>query len=139
MTTLDVSKNTSLQILYCYYNQLTSLDVSQNTALQRLDCNYNQLTSLDVSRNTLLTYLRCDFNQLTSLDVSKNIALQTLDCSPMNDNQGNNLLDFLYIYQGQAIPNVTENRSAAYIPAGTIIMVAPETGGNEGTGEEDLD
>ena len=160
LTTLDVSKNTSLQILYCYYNQLTtldvsqntalqrldcdfnqltSLDVSQNTALQRLDCNYNQLTSLDVSRNTLLTYLRCDFNQLTSLDVSKNIALQTLDCSPMNDNQGNNLLDFLYIYQGQAIPNVTENRSAAYIPAGTIIMVAPETGGNEGTGEEDLD
>ena len=113
--------------------------MSQNTALTYLNCHYNQLTSLDVSKNTALTYLDCRSNQLTSLDVSKNTVLTDLECSPMNDNQGNNLLDFLYIYQGQAIPDVTENRSADHIPAGTIIMVAPETGGNEGTGEEDLD
>ena len=139
LTSLDVSQNTLLTDLRCYNNQLTSLDVSQNTALRELYCGSNHLTSLDVCQNTALQSLDCYNNQLTSLDVSKNIALSYLDCSPMNDNQGNNLLDFLYIYQGQAIPNVTENRSSNYIPAGTIIMVAPETGGNEGTGEEDLD
>ncbi len=139
LTYLDVSHNTALTHLYCHYNQLASLDVTQNTALKYLYCGSNQLTSLDVTHNTALQTLRCHYNQLTSLDVSKNIALSYLYCSPMNDNQGNNLLDFLYIYQGQAIPNVTENRSADNIPAGTIIMVAPETGGNEGTGEEDLD
>ena len=139
LTSLDVAQNTALQALWCSYNQLMSLDVSQNTALTDLRCNNNQLTSLDVTHNTALQTLRCHYNQLTSLDVSKNTALSYLYCSPMNDNQGNNLLDFLYIYQGQTIPNVTENRSSNYIPAGTIIMVAPETGGNEGTGEEDLD
>ena len=139
LTSLDVSDITELQTLYCRSNQLTSLDVSQNTLLTDLRCYNNQLTSLDVSQNTALTYLNCNSNQLTSLDVSKNTALNALDASPMNDAFGNNLLSYLYVHQGQIIPNVTENRSSNYIPAGTIIMVAPETGGNEGTGEEDLD
>ena len=139
LASLDVSKNTALTSLYCHSNQLTSLDVSQNTLLTDLRCYNNQLTSLDVSQNTALTYLNCNSNQLTSLDVSKNTALNALDASPMNDAFGNNLLSYLYVHQGQIIPNVTENRSSNYIPAGTIIMVAPETGGNEGTGEEDLD
>jgi Leucine-rich repeat (LRR) protein len=68
----------------CYDNQLTSLDVSQNTALTILWCDDNQLTSLDVSQNTALTILWCDDNQLTSLDVSQNTALFNLSCA---DNQ----------------------------------------------------
>ena len=80
LTALDVSKNTALRYLYCFYNQLTSLDVSKNTALRSLLCEKNQLTSLDVSKNTALTSLNCNFNQLTSLDVSKNTALTQLSC-----------------------------------------------------------
>ena len=80
LTSLDVSKNTTLTKLYCKKNQLTVLDVSKNTALTYLRCNYNQLTSLDVSKNTALTKLYCDNNQLTSLDVSKNTALTGLNC-----------------------------------------------------------
>ena len=138
LTSLDVSNNTALTRLECYSNQLTSLDVSNNTALQTLLCYSNQLSSLDVSNNTALTDLRCYYNQLTSLDVSNNTALEYLDCSPMNDSQGHNLLGALYIASGQSIPNVTENRSTNYIPAETQIVVKPEGGGNEGYGEGDI-
>ena len=51
-----------------WLNQLTTLDVSQNTALTVLYCGFNQLTTLDVSQNTALTILNCSSNQLTSLD-----------------------------------------------------------------------
>ena len=138
LTSLDVSSNTALTNLYCDGNQLTSLDVSSNTALTNLSCSSNQLTSLDVSENTALTNLSCIRNWLTSLDVSKNIALTRLNCSQMNDESNHNLLGYLYIAQGQSIPNVTVNRSTEYIPEETIIIVAPEAGGSEGTIEEPL-
>ena len=80
LTSLDVSKNTALEELYCLYNQLTSLDVSKNTALTYLECSSNQLSSLNVSKNTALKTLYCGYNQFTSLDVSKNTALKTLHC-----------------------------------------------------------
>ena len=131
LTSMDVSQNTALVVLYCYSNQLTSLDVSQNTALQSLECSSNQLTSLDVSQNTELKYLYCSSNQLTSLEVSNNTALTYLDCSPMNASNGQNLLGYLYIAQGQSIPNVTTDRNSSYVPSETIIMVAPEPGVDE--------
>ena len=159
LTNLDVSKNNALEYLYCHHNQLTNLDVSKNNALTYLDCGYNQLTNLDVSKNNALTYLYCGANQLTNLDVSKNTeltylscyvhqltnldvsknnALKSLCCSPMNDSEGNNLLSTLYIYQGQEIPKVTNDRNANYIPVKTEIVVNPDNGGNEGTGDEEL-
>ena len=138
LTSLDVGKNSALKSLRCYSNQLTSLDVSQNTALTYLDCDSNQLTSLDVSKNTALTGLFCYANLLTSLDVSQNTALTRLDCSPMNASNGQNLLDYLYIAKEQSIPSVTTDRNSGCVPSETIIMVAPEPGGNEGTVEEPL-
>lgn len=139
LTSLDISANTALTQLHCSSNQLTSLDLSTNTNLWYLGCDDNQLTSLNVSINTALNGLSCHSNHITSLDVSANNALNLLDCSPMNDAQGNNLLSYLYIAQGQSIPNVTVDRSTNYIPAETIIMVAPEPGGNEGTVDDNLD
>ena len=78
---LDVSKNTKLETLVCFTNQLTSLDVSNNTALKTLQCNDNQIKSLDVSKNAVLIILDCYYNQLTSLDVSKNTVLENLVCN----------------------------------------------------------
>ena len=72
---------TNLQILYCYYNQLTVLNVSELNNLIDLRCYANQLTSLDVSELNNLTDLRCHVNQLTSLNVSGSTNLQFLDCS----------------------------------------------------------
>ena len=103
LTTLDVSNNTELIYLHFRGCQLTTLDVLNNTKLRTLHCNSNQLTTLDVSNNTALEYLYCYNNQLTTLDVSKNTALTDLQCNPMNDAQGNNLFEKLYLATGQEI------------------------------------
>lgn len=80
LTTLDVSRNTTLKELICNNASLLSLDVSGNAALEYLQCENNSLASLDVSGNTALTMLRCANNHLTSFDVSGNTALIWLDC-----------------------------------------------------------
>ena len=138
LTNLFVSNNTALTDLNCYGNQLSSLDVSNNNNLLYLSCGYNQLTGLDVSNNTALTWLTCNSNQLTSLDVSSNTALTWLTCSPMNDSLGNNLLGVLFIAAEQSIPYVTVNRHTDFIPAETEIIVKPDDGGNESTGNEEV-
>ncbi len=84
LSSLDVSSNTALEVLYCYANQLSSLDVSSNTSLKELGCSKNQLSSLDVRSNTSLEWLNCSNNQLSSLDVRNNTALKELRCQ---DNQ----------------------------------------------------
>lgn len=77
----EIKYFTSLEYLYCSYNQLTTLDISDNTSLRELGCGNNQLTSLDVSNCTALTYLYCEENQLTSLNLSGCTALDDLWCS----------------------------------------------------------
>jgi len=84
LTSLDISKNTSLRHLSCEGNQLTSLDVSNNIYLTNLYCYENELTTLDISKNKLLTDLNCADNNLTSLDVSNNTGLKTLYCAYNN-------------------------------------------------------
>jgi len=103
LTTLDLSNNTALIDLECYYNyQLTTLDVSNCTALTFLSCSGNQLTTLDVSTNTALTYLYCDYNQLTTLDVSTNTALTYVECDNNQltclDVSNNDSLYFLRVF-----------------------------------------
>lgn len=129
---LDVSNNIDITYLKCDYNQLTSLNLSMNTALEMLCCYCNQLTSLDVSTNTALESLWCHSNLITSLDVSNNSSLYNLYCSPMPS------LQTLIVAQGQDIPNITSNRNDNYIPSGTQIVIAPNNGGNEGTGDEEV-
>ena len=41
----------SLSILNCAGNNLTSLDLSKNTSLTQLYCSYNNITSLNTSKN----------------------------------------------------------------------------------------
>ena len=80
ITSLDVTKNTALNVLWCYGNKLTTLDVTKNAALTYLHCNNNKLTNLDVTNNTELIYLYCSSNKLTTLDVTKNTAIIILNC-----------------------------------------------------------
>ena len=54
ITSLDISKNSMLEMLDCSKNNLTSLDVSKNTKLKKLDCFSNSISSLSVSKNTIL-------------------------------------------------------------------------------------
>ena len=94
LTSIDLSKNSELQTLMCFQGQLTSLDVSKNTKLETLCCGNNDLTSLNLSNNTNLKELTCFYNELTSLNVSKNVNLKYLDCS-FNDLTGS-ALDALF-------------------------------------------
>jgi len=80
ITSLNLSRNTSLTFLRCNENQLTSLDVSACKALKRLDCDRNLLSTLNVSNNAPLANLQCWENHLSSLDVSDCNALTRLDC-----------------------------------------------------------
>ncbi|MGP1579199.1 InlB B-repeat-containing protein [Porphyromonas endodontalis] len=81
ITSLDISKNSMLEMLDCSKNNLTSLDVSKNTKLKKLDCFSNSISSLSVSKNTILEMLNCSGNRISSLDLSKNTELFELRCS----------------------------------------------------------
>ncbi len=130
LTHLDVSLNPSLWGLYCDNNQLSMLDLSKNQALQELDCSSNQIESLDVFSCPLLRWLVCGNNQIRSLDISQNPHFEGpngdditgLFCAPMNDRDGNNILETLYVAKGKYIDGVTVNRSANHVPAGTRIV-----------------
>lgn len=83
---IDITQNTTLEILHCSGNELSEIDVSNNTNLKFLNVFSNQLTSLDVSQNIYLEDLSCggypfsSLNLITSLDLSNNINLKYLNC-----------------------------------------------------------
>ena len=83
LKSIDVSKNTKLEILSATHGKLTSLDVSNNRKLVELYVYNNQLTALDVRSNYMLKKLGCYENQLTALDLSSNVSLEDLG---VNDN-----------------------------------------------------
>ena len=114
LSSLNVSNFTKLEYLDCQTNKLSYLDVTKNVELTNLNCRSNQLMTLDISKNTKLTRLLCDYNQLTSLDVSNNLELSSLWCINQDDEQGNNLLETIYIAQGQEIEDIL-------IPEETVI------------------
>jgi len=80
LSTLDISKNTSLVYLNVFLNQLSTLDISKNILLEQLHCDYNSLVSLDVSENSALKVLSCSGGDLINLDVSENQLLEELNC-----------------------------------------------------------
>ena len=96
---------TTLDSLYCEYNQLTSLDVSNNTYLFNMRCGNNQLITLDVSQNQNLKFLYCEDNQIASLDLSGAVNLQDIYCEHNQltslDVSNNVLLKWLMCYQNQ--------------------------------------
>jgi hypothetical protein len=73
-----------LSDLDCSNNNLSSIDLSKNTSLEYLSFDSNQLINIDLSKNTSLTYLSCENNYLTFLDFSQNKLLETLNCSCNN-------------------------------------------------------
>ncbi|GAA3728264.1 hypothetical protein GCM10022422_07740 [Flavobacterium ginsengisoli] len=88
LTNLDVSKNINLTELHIVGNKLNSINVSNNKLLRILDCGSNNFKDLDVTQNTALEVLNFDRNKLTDIDLSNNIALINLVC---NYNQLTNL------------------------------------------------
>ena len=144
LTNLDVSKYTVLRGLYIQNNTITEIDLSNSFKLSNLNCSGNQLRELDLSNNKALSHLDCSYNYLSVLNVSNNIKLGQnsntpeigLWCCQHSDADGTNLLKTLYIADGQVIPYINDgNRSDERIPASTAILIAPTTGGGEGSSE----
>ncbi|MEN8194340.1 MAG: T9SS type A sorting domain-containing protein, partial [Bacteroidota bacterium] len=81
LTSLDLSQNTLLNILYCSENLLSSLNISQCTVLEELWAGDNQLTSLDLSNNVNLTHIYLYDNLLISLDLTQNIYIEHISVS----------------------------------------------------------
>lgn len=99
LSSINVSENKNLTILYVAHNGLTEIDVTKNIELYTLECSYTNLTILDVTKNINLGSLHCNGIHLTSLDVTKNINLYMLDCIGNNfeslDVSKNSALKFL--------------------------------------------
>lgn len=154
---LRLDGNASLSSLITYGNSLTSLDLggapnltsvdagdcdiqwvdaSANTQLQTLYLHNNRIQVLDLRACTRLTALTADRNLLSELDLSACIGLTSLDCAPMDNDEGSNVLQSIKLSQGVTIQGVTVNRSSANIPDATsIIWVnAPQQSLTLGTG-----
>lgn len=78
LTTLNVSQNTELKVLYCNDNSLADLNLTNNSALETLECGDSELTTLDLSKNTELKYFGCFNSKLSSLDLTNNTNLEEL-------------------------------------------------------------
>ena len=160
LDSLDVSRNKKLRYLACDGNMISKLDISGNPLLEELICNWNMLESIDfsgvsklrrilVSNNLLIEIdlknctsvkeLQCQGNQITMIDVSMLPHLSILDCSPMDDLDGKNMLLKLSISVGQTIQNVTTSRDNGFIPEETRILAETLNGSVEGYGGAEYD
>jgi hypothetical protein len=92
LTTLDLSGNPRLDMLYLPHNQITGLDLSPVPLLTRLEVPYNLLTSIEVSHLSHLNLLSLTANRLTSLDTRGLNGLDELHCdaNPLTDLQLDN-------------------------------------------------
>ena len=105
ISSLDVSKNLDLKLLWTGFNQLTSLNLSENMALERVWVRANKLTSIEITNHPALEWFACDENQISSIDVSNNDKLTilwvannkltSLDISSLH------VLEKLYAHQNQ--------------------------------------
>ena len=59
----------NLIALYCENNMLTSLDLRKNTKLELLDCQNNHISSLHIEKCTALVEFNCRNNRLSSLNL----------------------------------------------------------------------
>ncbi len=86
LTSIDVSANVKLDILYIHNNaDISSLNVSKNLELTELEISYTQISDIDLSKNTDLKELVCNKTNIVNLDLSQNSNLYSVNCKG-NDN-----------------------------------------------------
>lgn len=94
LTTLDITRNTSLAKLFINGNSITDIKFATNCALTRLeaqntaDAGENNLFKVDLSKAPHLNYLVMSFNnknaEATTIDLSKNVELATVIATDCN-------------------------------------------------------
>lgn len=105
LTTIDLSNNKKLKVIYCQHNQLKELDVSGLPLLESFNCDGNKLQSINVSKNEQLEKFDCEDNHLDTLNVSQNKKLEELSCGKNNltelDVRENKKLKKLWCYENK--------------------------------------
>lgn len=139
LRSLDIRENALLEELRCGWNLLESLDLSGSQKLKKLIVPFNSISSLDFSKCPDLIEICCAGCALTELDISMLTHLKALDCSPMDDAGGVNLLRRIRFAVGQMIPNVTVGRNPQFVPDGTEVFAESLTAGVEGYGGDEYD
>lgn len=81
ITSVDISRNTSLEYVDFRNNKIEVLEVSALPKLETLICDENELEEINVSNNALLRTFSCSGNTMRSLDVSNNPELYDYNCS----------------------------------------------------------
>ncbi|MBK8349503.1 MAG: T9SS C-terminal target domain-containing protein [Saprospiraceae bacterium] len=85
LTRLDLSINTSLQLINCRYNKIESLNVDGLMELKDLFCAFNRIDDVNLVTNKKLETLHCGSNSLSELKIKNLINLKSIEC------QGNKL------------------------------------------------
>ena len=110
----------------------SELDLSYNTNLKRLTIwNTEEGATVNINNLANLEFLDiASYANIRSLDISKNLNLSSFTTNSCPN------LKTLYVAEGQNIEGITVNRSDEKIHPDTEIIVRPDDGGGEGTGEE---
>jgi hypothetical protein len=92
LSTLDLSGNPLLTMLYLPHNRITTLDPSPAPLLTRLEMPHNLLESIDLSQLKQISLLSLAANRLVTLDVRGLHQLDELHCdeNPLTELQLNN-------------------------------------------------
>lgn len=79
LTSIDLSQNTALKVIYIDNNSISTIDLTNNSSLRTLQCTNNNIAtlSLPTTANDLQTLLLSK-NQISTLDVSMYPDLRTL-------------------------------------------------------------
>ena len=119
LTTLDLSQNTALTTISCYYSySLTSLILGPNTALTLVDLSYSPtIVNLNFSQSVNLETLALEISpSLTNLDVSQNAALKNLyvrDCNFSTIDVSNNTLLERFKCEGNNLSSLDVTKNTA--------------------------
>ena len=146
ITEIDLSNNPELENFGCENNAITSLDFSNNPKLGSIaiscnplndninlskniniehiwafDCGITSVNSgtFDVAKMPKLKRLMIAGNKIEELDLSNNSEIKHLNCNPMEDEGGNNMLKTIYLAEGLTIDSLDE----ADIPEGVTPTV----------------
>ncbi len=96
LSSIDLTNNVNLRVLFISHCDLTSLDLTNNVLLHHTNCSNNEIQSLDLSNNALLETFECHKNQIETLDFSGTPLIRYIDCS-------NNRLSELDVSQNQQL------------------------------------
>jgi len=121
---IDLSHNLHLTQLICDGNKISTLNLNNCADLATVWCFNNNLTELNLDNNPKLIDLNCEGNQIKTLDLTHASGLKALDCSPMNNKEGNNCLETINIPKIKIdfINGTTYKRNVSNIPGSTVII-----------------